>query len=224
MAREVLERCLEQIAAERSDFERVIVLMYGRGDSLLHPDLGQVLLLCRERLPDVVITMSVEVSSAIPRDTTFIEALDAFHVVHKPPQPGWSMRALEWTSACPKVIHQFYLREVTAALIAECGKELGNIHVAGLHDIPFQDNLRKDDLEAPLFTVEEGVDVQLIPKPDTQFIRAAFTVDGKLRGCLVTPSKHKTLREHITGERVCEYCWCRMQRGVIINKVLYLNQ
>ena len=193
-------------------FEDVQIYPYGRGDTLLHPNLTAMLIRCREWFPDASISLSIDSMREIPEDDLWLVPLNGISISHKLPEiPGsnWISRAYNWSNAysLTEVKHRLIVKHITKALIEEIAsieKDFTSITIAPFHEVPFGDP-EPEYLQREQLFIEYGVQYSSVEK-NVKFERVMFDVNGDLRTCILAPAYSQNIVEHLTGDKPCNIC------------------
>lgn len=213
MTKETLQKSIEEIRSTlegEHPFQRVDLWAYGCGDSLEHPDMVVMLDMIKGGLGKYgVLSMAIDSRREVPSGDWYTH-LDKIKIIHKQPEAfDWKYAASKWSMLPIPMSHKLITNHITEEMWwwwKNCGiaKELKAVP---WHNVKLgTDN--PEFIQRAKFTFDESVPVVAEAYPGLPVRRVMISWDGSLRRCLVSPTKHESIKSLILGkDDICETCF-----------------
>lgn len=214
MSEGMLQKIINEInstLSKKHDFEVVDLWLYGNGDTLDHPKLEEMFSYIKEKLQHPVkISMAIDSRRNILHGGWY-KYFDKIKMIHKLPKTfNWVERAKLWAEALPiKMSHKLITNNLTVDMW-EAWK--GEDFIKELKAVPFHNIIlgTKNPIftQREKFTVGESVPFEYGNYPGRVVRRSLIKWNGKLRRCLVSPTKYETIEElFLNPDDICPTCW-----------------
>lgn len=213
MSKETLIQSCKQIkdVLKNNDLFKIVDLWtYGNGDSLDHPEFYEMIKIIRDEIGEYG-----KISTAIDSRREILpgnwyKLFDKIKIIHKLPHTfDWISRAKLWSEVPVSMSHKLITNRIT--------KEMWNIWKSGcyiteLKAVPWHNIVLGTDspvfLQREKFTWEDDIPIEYGPYPGIPVRRSLVTWNGKLRRCLVSPTKYQNIKDlFLECDDICQECF-----------------